>query len=120
MKLVTSLMNFECQSCVIFEGLSYHQEDKFIDPIIFAATSGLGNRIKKLVSSNFMGTVSSVSVIFYTGNTYSCFSDKRDFVKLEENTFPRNIKCIAKGIDISGFGIVEYSVRSESGRMIEL
>ena len=25
MKLVKSLMNFECQSCGIFEGLSYHQ-----------------------------------------------------------------------------------------------
>ena len=60
MKLVTSLMNFECQPCGIFEGLSYHQEDEFIDPIIFAATVGLGDRIKKLVSSNFMGMVSSV------------------------------------------------------------
>ena len=105
---------------MIFEGFSYHQEYKVIDPIIIATTSGLVNIIKKLVSSNFMGTVSSVSVIFYTGNTYSCFSDKRDFVKLEENTFPRNIKCIAKGIDISVFGIVEYSVRSENGRMISL
>ena len=70
MKLVTSLMNFECQPCGIFEGLSYHQEDEVIDPIIFAATAGLGNRIKKLVSSNFMGMVSSVSVIFDTGDTY--------------------------------------------------
>ena len=46
MKLVTSLMNFECQPCGIFEGFSYHQEDKAIDPIIFAATVGLGYRIK--------------------------------------------------------------------------
>ena len=45
MKLVTSLMNFECQTCGIFEGLSYHQEDEAIDPIIFAATVGLGTRI---------------------------------------------------------------------------
>ena len=34
MKWVTSLMNFECQPCGIFEGLSYHQEDEAIDPII--------------------------------------------------------------------------------------
>ena len=70
MKLVTSLMNFECQSYRIFVGLSYHNEDEVIDPIIFAATSGLVNRIKKLVSSNFMGMVSSVSVIFDTGATH--------------------------------------------------
>ena len=63
-KLVTSLMTFECQTCWIFVGLSYHHEDEVIDPIIFAATAGLGNIIKKLVSSNFMGMVSSVSVIF--------------------------------------------------------
>ena len=50
MKLVTSFMNFECQPCGIFEGLSYHQEDEVIDPIIFAATVGLVNRIKKLIS----------------------------------------------------------------------
>ena len=41
-------------------------------------------------------------------------------MKLKEKTFPRNIKGIAKGLEISGFGIVEYSVRGESGRMIEL
>ena len=70
-KLVTFFMNFECQPCGIFEGLSYHQEDEVIDPIIFADTSGLGNRIKKLVSSNFMGMVSSVSVIFDTGDNHS-------------------------------------------------
>ena len=69
MKLVTSLMNFECQPCMIFEGLSYHQEDEAIDPIIFSATVGLGNRINKLISSNFMGMVISVSVIFDTGAT---------------------------------------------------
>ena len=68
-KLMTSLMNVECQPCGIFEGLSYHQEDEVIYPVIFAATVGLGDRIKKLVSSNFMGMVSSVSVIFDTGAT---------------------------------------------------
>ena len=43
-----------------------------------------------------------------------------DFVKLSEKTLPRNIKGIAKGPEISEFGIVEYYVRSESGRMIAL
>ena len=33
---------------------------------------------------------------------------------------PRNLKDIAKGLDISRFEIIEYSVRSESGHMIEL
>ena len=69
MKLVTSFMNFEYQPCGIFEVFSYHQEYKVIDPIIFAATLGLGDRIKKLVSSNFMSMVSSVSVKFDTGDT---------------------------------------------------
>ena len=76
LKLVTFLINFECQPCGILEGLSYHHEDEVIDPIIFVATVGLGNRIKKLVSSKFMGMVSSVPVIFYTGDTYSCTSKK--------------------------------------------
>ena len=50
--------------------LSYHQEDEVIDPIIFASTVGLEDRINKLVSLNFMGMVSSVSVVFDTGATY--------------------------------------------------
>ena len=78
-KLVTSLMNFECQTCGIFEGLSYHQEDEAIDPIIFAATVGLGDRINKLFSSKFMRMVTSVSVIFETVATYSCSSNKGYF-----------------------------------------
>ena len=41
-------------------------------------------------------------------------------MKLEYKTFPRKLKGIAKGLDMSGFGIVEYSVRSESGCMIAL
>ena len=106
MKLVTSLINFECQPCEIFEVLSHHQEDEVIDPIIFAATIGLGEIIKKLISSNFMGMVRSVSVIFETGATYSCSSNKGDFVKLEEKNFPRKLKGIAKGLEISGFWIV--------------
>ena len=119
-KLLTSLTNFECQICGIFGGLSYHQEDEVIDYIIFAATVGLGDIIKKLVSSNFMVMVRSVSVIFDTGDTYSSSSNKGDFVYLEEKTFPRNIKGIAKHLEISVFGIIEYSVRSESGCMISL
>ena len=98
----------------------YHQEDKAIDYTIFEATADLGDTIKKLISSNFMGMVRSVSVIFDTESTYSCSSKKGKFVKLEEKKFPRKLKGIAKGLEISGFGIVEYSVRSESGRMIAL
>ena len=41
-------------------------------------------------------------------------------MKLEEKKFPRNLKGIAKGLEISGFGIVEYYVRSESGSMIAI
>ena len=69
MKLAASSINFECQPWGIFKGVSYHQEYKAIDPTIFAATVGLGDIIKKLVSSNFMGIVISVSVIFDTGDT---------------------------------------------------
>ena len=93
-ELVISMINFECQPCGIFEGLSYHHEDEVIDSIIFAATSGLGEIIKKLVSSNFMGMVSSNSVIFDTGATYSCSSNKGDVLKLEEKKSPRKFKVI--------------------------
>ena len=41
-------------------------------------------------------------------------------MKIEEKTLPINLKVIAKGLEISGFGIFGYSVRSESGRMIAL
>ena len=68
-KLVTFLINFECQPCGIFEGLSYHQEDEVVDPIILEDNVGLGNIINKLVTSNFMSMVSSVSVIFDAGAT---------------------------------------------------
>ena len=112
MKLVTFLMYFECQPCGIFDGFSYHQEDDVIDPIIFAATVGLGNRKNKLIYSNFMGMMSSVSVIFDTGATHSCSSKKVDFAKLEDKTFPRKLKGTAKGLDIYAFRIVEYPIRS--------
>ena len=106
MKLVTSFMNFQCQPCGIFDGLSYHQEDEVIDPIIFVATIELGNIIKKLTSSNFMGMVSSVSFIFYTGDTYSCYFNKGDFMKLEEKKLPRNIKGIAKILRFLDLGLL--------------
>ena len=80
----------------------------------------MGKRIKKLISSNFIGMVSSVSVIFDTVSIYSCSSNNGDSVKLEEKKFPRKLNVIAKGLSISGFGIVEYSVISESGRIIAL
>ena len=41
-------------------------------------------------------------------------------MNLEENKSPRKIKGIAKGLESSGFGIVEYYVIGESGRMIAL
>ena len=67
-----------------------------------------------------MEMVISVSVISDTGDTYLCSYNKVEFLKPEYKMFPRNVKGIAKGLDISGFGIVEYSVRSEIGRMITL
>ena len=70
MRLATSLTNFERQPCGIFEGLSHHQEDEAIDPTTFADSVGLVDRIYNLVSSKFMGMLSSVSVIFETGVTY--------------------------------------------------
>ena len=48
------------------------------------------------------------------------FSQKIYFVELEEKMFLRNLKGIAKGLENSGFGIVKYDVRNESGRMIVL
>ena len=39
---------------------------------------------------------------------------------LEEKTTPINLKGIEEGLKMAGFGIFEYSVRSEIGRMIVL
>ena len=55
-----------------------------------------------------MGMVRPVSVIFDTVATYSCSSNKGDFLRLEEKNPPKKLKGIAKGLEISGFGIVEY------------
>ena len=67
-----------------------------------------------------MGMVISVSVIFDTGDTYSCSSNNGYFVNIEEKMFLRNLKGIEKGLDFSGFGIVKYSDRSDSGNMVAL
>ena len=39
---------------------------------------------------------------------------------IEESTFLRNIKCIAKELDMNEFGIVDYSARIYSGHNIAL
>ena len=41
-------------------------------------------------------------------------------IRIFNNPKSRNLKGIATGLEISGFGIVQYSVRSESGRIITL
>ena len=41
-------------------------------------------------------------------------------MKLEEETFQINIKVIEKGLQLYGFGIFEYSIRSESLHIIAL
>ena len=64
--------------------------------------------------------VSSASGIFDNGATYTCYSKKVYYVKLEEKMFPRKLKGIARGLDIYRFRVVEYSVRSESERMLAL
>ena len=65
-----------------------------------------------------MGMMTSVSVIFVNVETYSCSSNKIYCVDIEYKIYPINIKGIDKFLDIYGFSIVEYSVRSESGRII--
>ena len=67
-----------------------------------------------------MGMVRSISVIFDTISTYSCSFDKGKILNIEEKTFPRNLKGIEKVLEISGFRIVKYSFRSESGHTITL
>ena len=62
----------------------------------------------------------TVSVIFYTGDTYSYLPSKEIFVELKEIKVTKNIEGISKGLDISVFGIVEYSVSSKIGYVIVL
>ena len=58
----------------------------------------------------------SVFFTFFTEHA----SKKGDFVKLEDKMFPINIKVISKGLEIPGFGVIKYSVNSESGCKIAL
>ena len=55
--------------------------------------------ISKLASSEFMGMIIPVLVIFDTGSTY-LFSYKKEKLGLEEKTFLINIKYISKGLDV--------------------
>ena len=45
---------------------------------------------------------------------------RETFLNLEEKNLSSKLKGTAKGLKIFGFGIVEYYVKSESGRMIAL
>ena len=67
-----------------------------------------------------MVTIRAVLIIFYTRANYSCSSNKGYFWGLEEIIFLSKIKDISKGLEISWFGIVDYSLRSESGQTIPL
>ena len=48
------------------------------------------------------------------------FSNKGYSVDIEDKIFQRKIKVIAKELEIYVFGIVKYSIRSESGFIISL
>ena len=67
-----------------------------------------------------MGIMTAVLVIFNTGYIYSFSSIKAYLLDLEENIFPIKLKVIAKGLEISVFGTVKYSARSEIGHIIVL
>ena len=54
MNFATSWMNFKCQTCRTFEGLSHHQEDESIYPTTFADSVGLGDLLKELFLLTFM------------------------------------------------------------------
>ena len=49
--------------------------------------------------------VRSASVIFDTGDNYSCYSNKGDNDNIGDKMSPRNLKSIEKGLDIYGFGL---------------
>ena len=96
------------------------QSFESIEPDTIAEPSELVYIIEKLVLSRFVGMMREYSEIFDTRDTYSCYSNKGEFLNFDENKYTQNIKGISKGLDISAFGIFEYSVRSESGCMIAL
>ena len=60
------------------------------------------------------------SVLFGTGCTYLCYLNKVNVVYFGEKEFLINPKGIAKVLNTSVSGIIEYSVRSESGCMVAL
>ena len=70
MILATSLVDFEYQTCGIFEGLESPQDVESSDTTTFVACSGLGGTINKLVLLKLMVMVREISVIFDTGATY--------------------------------------------------
>ena len=76
LRLATSLMDFQCHKCDIFEGIEDPQEVGAIVPSIFTLSAGLGAKLKKLVSSKFMDMMKEVSVIFDNKDTYSCYSKR--------------------------------------------
>ena len=41
-------------------------------------------------------------------------------MELDYKMFPRNIKGVSKGLEIYRFGIVEYSIKSESACIVAL
>ena len=67
-----------------------------------------------------MGMIIPVSVIFNIEVIYSCSSNKGKKLKLEEKFSPRKLQGTAKGLEIYAFGVVKYSIRSESEGMIAL
>ena len=58
-----------------------------------------------------MGTMRAVSVIFYTGDTYYCYSKNVYFVELEEKILPIKIKGIAKFFKIYDFFLLNILSR---------
>ena len=63
-------MYIEYKPCGIFEGLSHPQYFEDISPDTFAQPEELVDIIKKPKFSNFMETMETISIIFYTGSTY--------------------------------------------------
>ena len=81
-----TLYGFECHSNGIFECILHPKEFEFIPSDKFSAYVGLKDIIKKLVTSNFIVTMIAVPQIIFTGDTYLCYSNTVDLVKIEDNT----------------------------------
>ena len=54
-----------------------------------------------------------IQFIFDTGATYLYYSNKVDFLELEDREIPINLKFIDKGLGIYEFGFVENQYRIE-------